>query len=126
MASRDHVKVGVQEGFAQACHGKCAPLSRTREGDGFIYYSPKQKITDKVSTCRKFTAIGTVVKSTPYQVNVTESFHPHRIDIDFNPSAKEVSWDAVKDKLTVASKLRFGFVELSEAEFTAISDLMLA
>jgi hypothetical protein len=40
VVSESHVKLGVEGGFAQLCHGKSAPLRRMREGDWLIYYSP--------------------------------------------------------------------------------------
>ncbi len=40
VASRDHVLIGVNGGFAQVCHGRRGPLSRMQPGDGLIYYSP--------------------------------------------------------------------------------------
>jgi hypothetical protein len=33
VASKDHVEVGVKQGFAQACHGKVSPLKRMQPGD---------------------------------------------------------------------------------------------
>ena len=30
-ASKDHVKTGIAEGIAQACHGKVSPLRRMRK-----------------------------------------------------------------------------------------------
>jgi hypothetical protein len=31
---------GIQGGFAQACHGKKAPLAKINVGDWILYYSP--------------------------------------------------------------------------------------
>jgi len=41
VASRAHIAIGVAGGFAQANHGKKAPLLRMRAGDGVVFYSPK-------------------------------------------------------------------------------------
>ncbi len=30
VASKDHVKTGIEEGIAQACHGKVSPLKNVR------------------------------------------------------------------------------------------------
>ncbi|HQU55255.1 MAG TPA: EVE domain-containing protein, partial [Saprospiraceae bacterium] len=46
VASKDHVKQGIKQGIAQACHGKTSPLKRMRPGDGVIYYSGKVKPGD--------------------------------------------------------------------------------
>lgn len=42
VASKDHVKNGVADGIAQACHGKSGPLNKMNKGDFVIYYSGKQ------------------------------------------------------------------------------------
>jgi hypothetical protein len=44
VASKDHVKNGIAAGFAQACHGKSAPLKRMKKGDFVIYYSGKESL----------------------------------------------------------------------------------
>jgi len=41
VASKDHVKNGITEGIAQACHGKTSPLRRMKKGDYILYYSGK-------------------------------------------------------------------------------------
>ena len=41
VASREHVLVGVEGGFAQLCHGKHAPVKRLQSNDYLVYYSPK-------------------------------------------------------------------------------------
>ncbi|WP_244215264.1 EVE domain-containing protein [Pedobacter miscanthi] len=57
VASKDHVKNGIAEGFAQACHGKASPLKRMHKGDFIIYYSGKQTM-GQPQPCQQFTAIG--------------------------------------------------------------------
>ena len=124
VASRDHVRQGMEGGFSQACHGKRSPLARTKQGDTIIYYSPKAKFGDKISTCRKFTAIGKVIGSEAYNVQTTKDFCPSRIDVEFDRDAKEVAWDAVKNSVSFTSKLRFGFLELTTDEYAFIRNLM--
>lgn len=41
VASASHVRVGVQGGYAQLCHGKGAPLREMHGGDWLLYYSPR-------------------------------------------------------------------------------------
>jgi hypothetical protein len=125
VASRDHVQRGCDGGFAQACHGKSVGLKRTRVGDQILYYSPKFAIQDKASTCRRFTALGTITNNIPYQAGMNPDFKPFRIDVAFRSPVKEVDWDSVKSKLTFQSKLRFGFLEVDEDEFKAIADRMI-
>ena len=40
VVSKEHVMKGVQGGFAQAGHGKSAPLKKMKKDDWLIYYSP--------------------------------------------------------------------------------------
>ena len=117
--------LGVEEGFGQACHGKGAPLARTRPGDWVIYYSPKQSMDDRTSSCKQFTAIGQVQSDKPYQVEQFPGFKPFRLNIEFDQKCKPVAWDVVKDKITFAPKLRFGFLEISEDEFKVLKERLL-
>jgi hypothetical protein len=64
VASKDHVKQGLAEGFAQTCHGKAAPLKRMKPNDFVIYYSSKQ-VLGKDDKCQEFTAIGQVIRFLP-------------------------------------------------------------
>lgn len=125
VASHDHVKRGVEEGIAQACHGKKGLLQRVHSGDGIVYYSPKKHMDDKVSTCKQFTALGKITCDSPYQVEDCNSgFNPYRIDVDYKHDIRPVPWDAVKHRIRFHARLRFGFLEISEEEFTVISDMM--
>ena len=51
VASKEHVKKGVAEGFCELCHGKAQPLKRMNVGDWIIYYSPKE-IFQKKTPCQ--------------------------------------------------------------------------
>lgn len=53
VASKDHVQVGVEQGIAQACHGKATPLKRMQKGYFVIYYSGKETF-GKADKCQKF------------------------------------------------------------------------
>lgn len=57
VASKDHVDLGIQVGFAQVCHGKKAPLNRMAVGDWMIYYSPERTMRDK-EPCQEYTVNG--------------------------------------------------------------------
>ncbi len=43
VVSHAHVRLGVQGGFAQVCHGRKGLLSKMKAGDGLIYYSPAER-----------------------------------------------------------------------------------
>lgn len=49
VASRDHARRGVNDGFVTANHGKRSPLARMSPGDGVLIYSPTTYPT--VSRC---------------------------------------------------------------------------
>lgn len=80
VASEDHVKHGVTEGFCQLCHGKSSPLKKMKEEDWIIYYSPKESLNKK-TPCQKFTAIGQILSSNIYQVEMYPGFQPYKINV---------------------------------------------
>lgn len=130
MASKDHVKTGIAEGIAQACHGKASPLKRMRKGDFVIYYSGKQSF-GKPEKCQEFTAIGTVKDDEVYPFQMTADFCPFRRNIEFFESV-DVSilplindLDFIQNKKSWGYPFRFGFFEIKEHDFNLISSLML-
>jgi hypothetical protein len=82
VASRDHVALGARGGFAQVCHGKSGPLARMREGDGIVYYSPRESFGGG-APCRAFTAIGRVEARAPYAHDMGGGFVPYRRDVAY-------------------------------------------
>lgn len=106
VVSRDHVKNGVQGGFAQVCHGKDAPLKKMKVGDGFIYYSPtisfkeksgaKNNTNDSENKLQSFTAIGNVKGEEVYPFKMSEDFIPYRRDIAYKVPCKELSFQDIK------------------------------
>lgn len=130
VASKDHVKSGVAHGFAQACHGKVAPLRRMRKGDFIVYYSGKQTM-GKAESCQQFTAIGEVIDDEIYDFQVSEDFCPSRRSIAFLPS-KDVSilplidaLEFIPNKKSWGYPFRFGFFEINRRDFELISSQML-
>lgn len=130
VASKDHVKTGVAEGIAQACHGKVSPLKRMRKGDFVVYYSGKQSF-GKPEKCQEFTAIGTVKDDDVYPFQITADFCPFRRNIDFFESV-DISilplinnLDFIQNKKSWGYPFRFGFFEIKEYDFNLISSLML-
>jgi hypothetical protein len=130
VASKDHVKKGVSEGFAQACHGKSAPLKRMRKDDFVIYYSGKQTL-EKTDKCQEFTAIGQVKSEDTYAFRQTADFCPSRRDITFFehrdvsilPLINEL--DFIPNKQSWGYPFRFGFLEINQHDFELISNQML-
>jgi hypothetical protein len=130
VASKDHVKKGLAEGFAQACHGKSAPLKRMKKGDFILYYSGKQTM-NKPDKCQEFTAIGTVADDETYSFQMSEDFCPSRRNIEFFKS-EAVSilplindLDFIQNKKSWGYPFRFGFFEINPHDFDLIAQQML-
>jgi hypothetical protein len=130
VASKDHVKKGFAEGFAQACHGKAAPMRRMKKGDYIIYYSSKLTF-GRDEKCQEFTAIGQVINDETYQVQVTADFCPSRRNIEFIES-QDVSilplindLEFIENRKSWGYPFRFGFFEINKHDFDIISSKML-
>jgi EVE domain len=82
VVSAAHVERGVSGGFAQACHGKRAPLARMRAGDMLVYYSPRTELGAGVPL-RAFTALGHVSDERVYPFDMGGGFVPHRRDVRY-------------------------------------------
>ncbi|MCA3149217.1 MAG: EVE domain-containing protein [Burkholderiales bacterium] len=130
VASKEHVARGVVGGFCQLCHGKAQPLKRMSAGDWIIYYSPKEQF-EKATPCQKFTAIGKVVGSVVYPVEMGPGFVPYRRDIHFleasdipiRPLLEQLSF--IKDKSKWGYAFRFGHLEIPKPDFERIAIKML-
>lgn len=130
VASKDHVKQGMAEGIAQACHGKSSPLKRMKKDDVVIYYSGKQTL-GKPDKCQEFTAIGKITDDDVYQFRVSEDFCPSRRRIDFMPG-RDISilpliddLEFIKNKTSWGYPFRFGFFEINQNDFNLIASKML-
>ncbi len=130
VASKDHVRTGVSEGIAQACHGKVAPLKRMKKGDFIVYYSSKQ-FFGKMDKCQEFTAIGRVKDDDVYQFRMTPDFYPSRRNIDFFKSKNSSilplinSLDFIENKKSWGYPFRFGILEINQHDFDLIASQML-
>ncbi len=130
VASKDHVKNGIAEGFAQACHGKASPLRRMKKGDFILYYSGKL-VLGKKEKCQEFTAIGQVKDDEVYQFQMSPDFCPSRRNITFFehqdlsilPLINDL--DFIQNKKSWGYPFRFGFFEINEHDFQVISSKML-
>ena len=130
VASKDHVKTGIAEGIAQACHGKATPLRRMKQGDFVIYYSGKQRFNTP-EKCQEFTAIGEVKDNEVYPFQMSEDFCPFRRKITFFES-RDISISPLIDKLAFIKNkkswgypFRFGFFEINRQDFDLIANQML-
>ncbi|RZK92664.1 MAG: EVE domain-containing protein [Pedobacter sp.] len=130
VASKDHVKMGVATGIAQACHGKSSLLKRMKKDDFVVYYSGKQTM-GKPEKCQEFTALGKVIDDETYRFQGLEDFCPYRRYIDFLqceatsiiPLIGQLNF--IQNKKSWGYPFRFGFFEINKYDFDLISSKML-
>jgi len=129
--SRSHVERGVAGGFTQANHGKPHMLKRMRRGDWIVFYSPRTDFPDG-EPLQAFTAIGEVTDDEPYEVEMSEHFHPWRRNVDFAPLNETPirplidDLDFIEDKTRWGYRFRFGVFEISEHDLSVIRAAMSA
>lgn len=130
VASAEHVGLGRKLGFMQVCHGKAAPLRRVRPGDRVIYYSPSRLFRGK-DGLQAFTALGHVKDGAPYQVAMSDMFHPWRRDVAWL-EAKETPIRPMLDRLAFSRdnrnwgyQLRFGLFQIPEEDGDFIQAAMM-
>jgi hypothetical protein len=130
VVSASHVKMGVQGGFAQLCHGKSAPLKRMQTGDWLIYYSPRTDLA-KGEPLQAFTAIGQVADDRTYEYRMSDSFVPFRRNIRYS-HCKEVKIVHLLDQLSFTRgnrnwgyTFRTGHFEIGSEDFLLIAEAML-
>lgn len=139
VASQDHVQAGVVGGFMQACHGKAAPLRRTRPGDGVVCYSPRISFGGRrarggargagaaEARCQAFTALGYVADLPAYQADTCGGFTPWRRATRFRPVVPAPiaplipSLSFIRDPARWGAPFRFGFFEIPAADFAVIA-----
>jgi hypothetical protein len=108
VASRAHVKRGIEGNFCQLGHGKHAPVKRLNPGDRIIYYSPKETL-EGGAPVQAFTAIGEITEGEPYLVQMTPDFEAYRRDVKWWP-AKEAPIAVLIPHLTfIKDPARWGF-----------------
>ena len=131
VVSHEHVRRGVDGGFAQLCHGKAAPLRKMRPGDWLIYYSPAESMRGK-EPVQAFTAIGRVREGEIYEREMAPGFVPFRRDVEYvestpapiKPLLGRLSF--IRDPKHWGAAFRFGQVEITEADFRVIAAAMHA
>ncbi|MFV0333599.1 MAG: EVE domain-containing protein [Tropicimonas sp.] len=130
VASAEHVLLGRALGFMQVCHGKAGPLRRLRDGDRVIYYSPEHRFRSK-DRLQAFTALGHVRAGGPYQVSMSETFHPWRKDVDWKdttdapirPLLNHLSF--TQGKRNWGYQFRFGLFEIEDDDAGLIEASMV-
>lgn len=129
VVSKAHVLAGVEGGFAQLNHGKKAPLTKMKDGDWLIYYSPRLSLESR-EPYQHFTAVGRVKTGEAYQYDMGNGFVPYRLNVDFAP-CREVSIIPLLDKLSFTKdkknwgqQFRFGHFEIPEDDFMFLASKM--
>ncbi|MFJ4652143.1 EVE domain-containing protein [Nocardia sp. NPDC088792] len=131
VVSRDHVQRGVEQGIAQANHGKRAPVERMSPGDGFVYYSPRTGMREG-EPVRAFTALGTIDDVPVWQAEDQGGcFRPWRRRVSYDKTARQTPIAELQTELDLTSTpnwgivLRRGLVELTAHDFDLISRAMV-
>jgi len=124
VACAEHVRRGRQAGFMQVNHGKLAPLRRLSPGDGIVCYSPSLRMGAK-DGYQSFTAIGFVRAGEPYLSEqgmfrrdadwLAAAEHPIRPLLDWLDMTQDRNW---------GYQLRYGLLEMSEADFDFLRHIM--
>lgn len=129
VVSAEHVRRAVSLGIGQIAHGKRPPLARMRAGDWFLYYSPRERISDG-TVLKQFTAIGVLSDDEIWQAD-EGTFQPWRRRVDYLP-ATPVGVAEFEGALELTSgpswgiQLRRGLVELSDVDLELIRSKMTA
>lgn len=131
VASADHVRRGLQDGFMQVCHGKEGPLKRIKPGDGVVYYSPTEIFGGK-DRLQAFTAIGVVQAEDAYRHDMGGGFVPWRRNIgwfdateaDIRPLLDSLSF--TRGRQNWGYQFRFGVLAIGPEDFDVIAGAMHA
>lgn len=119
VASLEHARRGVADGFVMANHGKRAPLARMSPGDGVFIYSPTTTYP-KGEPLRAITIVGEVTGEEPEPSEAIERGFRRAADL------REIEPIPLADVRThlPTSRLRFGFFELDADAAAAILEMV--
>ena len=108
VASREHVRRGVEGGFCQLGHGKHAPVKSLAPGDWIVYYSPRETM-QAGPPLQAFTALGVIAEREPYLVETGKEFFAWRRDVVWR-KARETPVAPLLDALSfITDKARWGY-----------------
>lgn len=129
VVSKEHVLKGKEWGIIQVCHGKEAPLKRIKQHNLVVFYSPKQRLSNK-TPLQHFTAVAKITDNDIYQVEQFKGFHPFRRQATFldctetpiRPLINEL--DFITNKTHWGAPFRYGLLKISEQDFQLIANKM--
>ena len=129
VVSKAHAEHAIAGGYAEVNHGKAGPLERMRDGDGFLFYSPRIGDRDGARV-QAFTAIGRVGAGPIFRVSGGEANAPFRRSVDYLPANDAPirplieSLSFLRSKIHWGAAFRFGFIRIPEADFAQIATAM--
>ncbi|MBP2413441.1 hypothetical protein JOF48_002240 [Arthrobacter stackebrandtii] len=127
VVSAEHVRRAVGLGIGQIGHGKRVGLARMHAGDTLIYYSPVDRMGDKVPL-QQFTAIGTIADDEIWQADEGD-FKPFRRRVNYLP-ATPVGLADVRGRLLLTAgpnwgyRLRLGHIPLDAQDVAVLREAM--
>ncbi|MEV0283434.1 EVE domain-containing protein [Kribbella sp. NPDC050820] len=133
VVSAEHARIAVQHSFIQLNHGKRPNVARLRRGDGFVIYSPTNRLGDR-TPLRAFTALGIVADAEPYlaepmSMGARGTIRPWRRQVDFLPvepaPLRELDLQLTRPP-NWGYQLRRGLVELPVEDFEQLRAVMAA
>ena len=126
--SRDHVERGVRGRFTQANHGKPNMLRKMARATGSS--STHRGRLPQGEPLQAFTAIGQIADDEPYQVEMSDDFHPWRRNVDFLDCTETAikplidQLDFIEDKARWGYKFRFGVFRIDDHDMDVIRSAM--
>lgn len=115
VVSREHARRGVAGGFIMANHGKRAPLARMSPGDGILVYSPTTTYPHG-EPLRAVTIVGEVTGDEPEPSELIPGGFRRAASLR---EIEPLPLALIREHLPV-SRLRFGFLELPQADALAV------
>lgn len=129
VVSAEHAARAAAQGWIQLNHGKRTNLVRLHRGDGFAFYSPKQRMADK-TPLRMITQLGVVTDDEPYladeEMTMTGSaglIRPWRRNVSFVNVTPVPIADLALELTSTPNwgySLRYGLVPLTPADFVLL------
>lgn len=135
VVSREHVRRGVDQGIVQTNHGAKAGVARMTQGDGLVFYSPREDYPDGAPV-RAFTAIGRIADGEPWQaapmsMGARGTIAPWRRRVEYLEGTVDAPIAPLLGELELTRGtpnwgmlMRRGLLPLSDADFAAIARAM--